>query len=339
MFGSEAELEEALSRPPEAVIEMFRRLPGDVMLLGAGGKMGLSLARMTRRAADAAGLKRRVIAVSRFQSLNSTEMFHEAGIETITCDLLNEAMVNQLPDADNVIVMAGMKFGATGSEWLTWAMNAGLPHHVCRRFHRSRLTVFSTGNVYGLTPVTDGGSRETDELHPTGEYAMSCLGRERMYEYHSRTSQIPVSLIRLNYACDLRYGVLVDLAQKVLHNQTIDLSMSYFNTIWQGDANAWSLLMLERGSVPPTVINITGRELLSVKEVCEELGRLLYRQVTFCGQESETSLISQTDIARRIMPAPVMTASELVAGVAYWIQNGGRLLSKPTHFESRDGKF
>ncbi|MFO0977350.1 MAG: NAD-dependent epimerase/dehydratase family protein [Planctomycetaceae bacterium] len=339
MFGSEAELEEALSRPHEAVIEMFRTLPGDVMLLGAGGKMGLSLARMARRAADAAGSKRRIIAVSRFQSLNSTELFHEAGIETITCDLLNEAMVNQLPDAVNVIVMAGMKFGATGSEWLTWAMNAGLPFHVCRHFRRSRLTVFSTGNVYGLTPMTEGGSREADELHPTGEYAMSCLGRERMYEYHSRTSQIPVSLIRLNYACDLRYGVLVDLAQKVLHNQTIDLSMSYFNTIWQGDANAWSLLMLERGSVPPTVINITGPELLSVKEVCEELGRLLYRQVTFCGKESETSLISNTEIARRIMPAPVMTASELIAGVAHWIQNGGRLLSKPTHFESRDGKF
>src|SRR5579884_2281353 len=234
---SEEQLEALLSEPTPAVVATLSRLSGDLLLLGVAGKMGPSLARMARRAFDAAGVRRRVIGVARFSSGDEGAL-HTYGIETIRCDLLNEAEVDRLPEVENVLFMTGRKFGSSGGEALTWAMNSYLPALVCRKYRQSRIVAFSTGNIYGLSPVRNGGSCESDTPNPVGEYAMSCLGRERIFEYFSRTFGTRMALIRLNYACDLRYGVLVDVARRIWSGQMIDLSMGYLNTIWQGDANA-----------------------------------------------------------------------------------------------------
>lgn len=337
-FQSEVELEAALSEPTPEVVETLRRLPGDIMLLGVGGKMGLSLARMARRAADAAGPNRRVIGVSRFSGSSEAD-FNVHGIETIRCDLLNEDDVARLPDVPNLVFMTGKKFGATDDMPSTWAMNSHLPGVVCGKFRNSRIVAFSTGNVYGLTPVARGGSVESDSLAPVGEYAMSCLGRERMFEYFSRSLAIPTALVRLNYACDLRYGVLVDLARQVWNGQSIDLAMGHFNTIWQGDANAMTLRAFERTASPAWVVNVTGPELLSVRAVCEQIGRAMNRPARFVGIESETALLSNAGYAVENFGAPRVGADKLVEWVANWVMQGGRDLGKPTHFESRSGRF
>src|SRR2546426_11108791 len=235
------QLEDLLSEPTPGVIETLGRLEGDLILLGVAGKMGPTLARMAKRASDLAKVQRRVVGVSRFSSREQETQLQAHGIETIRCDLLDEESIARLPEVLNVIYMVGFKFGATGQEATTWAMNSYLPGVICRKFRRSKIVAFSTGNVYGLTPVSGGGSRETDVPNPVGEYAMSALGRERVCEYFSRSLKIPMALIRLNYAAELRYGVLVDLAQRVWAEQPIDLAMGYFNTIWQGDANAMTL--------------------------------------------------------------------------------------------------
>lgn len=334
-----AQLEELLSEPTPAVIEAMRGLTGDILLLGVAGKMGPTLARMAKRASDAAGAKRQVIGVSRFSNTPEEESLRSHGIETIRGDLLDEEFVSRLPDAPNVVYMAGMKFGATGNESLTWAMNTHLPALVCRKFRRSRLAAFSTGNVYGLTPVTGGGSRETDLPNPVGEYAMSCLGRERMFEHFSRTLGIPTALVRLNYACELRYGVLVDLAQRVWRDEVIDLGMGHFNVIWQGDANAMTLLALAHTSTPPWFVNVTGPELMSVRDVCTRFGELLNKPVQFSGAEAPNGLLSNATRAFELWGRPRVGADEMIPAIADWIRRGGATLGKPTHFESRDGKF
>lgn len=338
MITNIAQLEDALSEPPPGVIDAMRRLDGDVLLLGVAGKMGPSLARMAKRAYDAAGMKRRVIGVARFTKTSSEQELQRLGIETLRCDLLDAEAVNRLPDAPHVIYMAGMKFGATGQESLTWAMNTWLPAAVCLKYRNSRVVAFSTGNVYGLTQA-GSGSLETDPPKPVGEYAMSCLGRERMFEHFSRTQGSPVALIRLNYACDLRYGVLVDLAQRILSGEPVDLAMGWFNTIWQGDANAMTLRALEHVSSPPFVMNMTGPELLNVREVCERLAKRLGRTVTFSGEESNTALLSNAQRSFELFGKPTVSGDELINRVADWVGNGSPLLGKPTHFESRDGQF
>jgi nucleoside-diphosphate-sugar epimerase len=336
---TEHDLELALSEPTERVIETIRQLEGDFLLLGAAGKMGLSLAHMIRRALNSIGDQRRVVGVSRFNSVNGQVAFQERGIETICCDLLDEAAVEQLPQMNNVIAMTGMKFGSSANASQTWAMNAYLPAIVCRRFRSSRIVAFSTGNVYAYTSTKSLGSRESDPLEPVGEYGMSCVGRERMYDYFSRRYGIPLSLIRLNYACDLRYGVLVDLANKVLHGQPVDLSMGYFNTIWQGDANAWTLESFAHTASPPWVVNVTGCRLLSVREVAERMARILGRSVQFQGLEAETALASDTRLAQSCFSPVRLDEDQLITSVATWVGQGGRTLNKPTHFESRTGKF
>src|SRR5438093_3191496 len=260
------ELEASLSEPTDAVIEMLRRTDGDIVFLGVAGKMGPTMARMAKRASDAAGVKRRIFGVSRFSSEMEMGKLHAHGIETIRCDLLDEEAVAKLPDAPNVVFMAGMKFGATGNESLTWAMNTWLPAVVCKKFSQSRIAAFSTGNVYGLTPTARGGARETDTPNPVGEYAMSCLGRERMFEHFSRAHGVPVSIIRVSYACELRYGVLVDIARSVWSGEPVDVSMGCVNTMWQGDANAHSLLTLAHAMSPPFMVNVTGPEIVSVRD-------------------------------------------------------------------------
>lgn len=338
MIRDEQQLEDLLSEPTPAVVETMRRLPGDLTLLGVGGKMGPSLARMARRASDEAGVQRRVIGVSRFTA-ESERALRDHGIETVRCNLLEADEVSRLPEAENVIYLAGRKFGSSGDEATTWAMNAYLPALVCRRYAHSRIAAFSTGNVYGVVPCELAGSRENDPPRPEGEYAMSCLGRERMFEYFSRSQGTPVSILRLNYACDLRYGVLVDLAQQILAERPIDLSMGYFNTIWQGDANAMALQSLEYASSPPWIVNLTGVERVSVRAACDRLSALMNKPVTYVGVESSTALLSDTSLAQQRFGAPSVSTETLIESVAEWLLKGGRTLNKPTHFEVRDGRF
>lgn len=335
------ELEDVLSEPTEGVVETMRRLEGDVIVLGVGGKMGPTLARMAKRASVAAGPRttRRVIGVSRFSSGDLEARLGSQGIETIRCDLHDEQKLDGLPDSPNVVYMVGMKFGSTGQEALTWATNAYLPAIVSRRFRRSRIVAFSTGNVYGLTPVGSGGSREDDPLDPDGDYAMSCLGRERIFEHFSRKLGIPMAIIRLNYATELRYGVLVDLAERVLAGEQIDLAMGHFNAIWQADANATVLQAFDHVTSPPFVLNVAGPETLSVRRVCEEFGRLMGKEVAFGGAESPDALLSCAEKGRRLFGPPRVGFPRMIRWIADWVMRGGDRLGKPTHFEVRDGRF
>jgi nucleoside-diphosphate-sugar epimerase len=335
---TEEQLDDWLSEPTLAVIETLGRLDGDLLLLGVAGKMGPTLARMARRASDAAGVRRRVIGVARFSS-GGRDKLEAQGIQTMGCDLLDEDQVAKLPDAANVVFMAGMKFGTTGCEPTTWAMNSYLPGVVCRKFRRSRIVAFSTGNVYGLTAIAGGGSREEDIPQPVGEYAMSCLGRERVFQHFSRMLGIPMILIRLNYACELRYGVLVDIARRVWAGEPVALGMSHFNTIWQGDANAMALRAFDHPATPPWIVNVTGPEILSTRAVAEEFGRLLGKPVQFAGTESTTALLSNARAGLDRLGPPQVPAKVLMEWVADWVARGGSSLGKPTHFESRDGRF
>ena len=333
------ELDELLSEPTEAVIRALAALDGDIVILGVGGKMGPTLARMAKRASDIAGFSRRVIGVSRFSSSELESQLQMWGVETLRCDLLEPKSLSALPDAANIIYMAGMKFGTTGQESLTWAMNSFLPGLVSERFSKSRIAAFSTGNVYGLSPVSGGGSREDDHLNPLGEYAMSCLGRERIFGHFSRTNHTRMSMLRLNYATELRYGVLVDIAQRVYAGQPVSLSMGYLNAIWQGDASAMSLQTLGIASVPPFLINIAGPELLSVRRVAEQFGERLHKPVRLEGQESADALLSNAKKSYELFGHPRVAANQLIAWIADWLSRDGATLAKPTHFEERAGRF
>jgi nucleoside-diphosphate-sugar epimerase len=332
-------LDSLLSEPSAAAIEAMRRLDGDLIVLGVAGKMGPTLARMARRAMTAAGVSRRVIGVSRFSSSDARATLERHGVETIAGDLLREEALAALPDAPLIVYMAGRKFGSTGDEAFTWAMNTHLAAMVSRRYPTSRVAAFSTGNIYGLAPRGVGGSRETDAPAPVGEYAMSCLGRERMFEYFSREQGTPTTILRLNYAVEMRYGVLADLAQRVLKREPIDLSMGYFNVIWQGDANAMALASLESAASPPDVLNIAGPEELSVRETCEELARRLGIDVTFTGQEARDAILSNGGRALSRFGPLRVDARQLIAWTAAWVRRGGETLGKPTHFEAREGRF
>ena len=333
------QLDDALSLPPNSLVESLANLDGDILVLGVAGKMGPTLARMAKRASDEAGIDRKVIGVARFSNPSEQQKLNAWGIETIKADLLDERAVVALPDAPNIVFMAGMKFGSTGSESLTWAMNAVVPAIVASRYRDSRIAAFSTGNVYGLVRVSEGGSVETDSMNPTGEYAMSCLGRERVFEHFSRTNGTPTSIIRLNYACELRYGVLVDLATKIKDGQPIDVTMGSFNVIWQGDANAHALASLADCDSPPFVINVTGPETLSVRDVSNQLAEHMKLPVTFTGEESPTALLNNAILSHNRYGQPEMPADELLSNVADWVSRGGDSLGKPTGFEVRDGKF
>ncbi len=333
------QLEQLLSTPTAEVVEAMRQLEGDILVLGVGGKIGPSLASMARLASTAAGVKRRVIGVSRFGTGRSREELQRRGIETIACDLLEEAQANALPQAANVIYMAGQKFGTAADQSRTWTVNSYLPGVISRKYRGSRIVVFSTGNVYGLAAVGNGGSREEDELSPVGEYAMSCVGRERVFEYFSRLQHTPMAIIRLNYASDLRYGVLVDLAQKVWAGQPIDLTMGYLNTLWQGDVNAQVLRTFAHVQFPPLVLNVTGADLVKVRAVSEEFGRRMHKPVAFTGAEAPQALVSNVARAQRLFGPPRVSTAQLIDWIADWVMNGGASLGKPTHFESFDGRF
>lgn len=334
-----AQLEDLLSEPTDAVIEIMRRLTGNIIILGVGGKMGPTLARMATRASDLAGARRRVIGVARFSSAELPAQLNARGIETIRCDLLDDTQLAALPDAPNVVYMAGRKFGSTGNESLTWTMNSYLPGPVSLKFQHSKIVAFSTGNVYPLTPVNDGGSRETDSPQPVGDYAMSCLGRERTFEYFSQTLKIPITLLRLYYATEMRYGVLVDIAQHVWAGEPVDLTMGHLNAIWQGDANALALCAFDRVAAPPCVVNVVGPELLRVRDVCEEFGRLMKRPATFTGTEAPDALLGNSEKCQRLLGRPRVSPDQMIRWIADWVMRGGVTLGKPTHFEARDGRY
>ncbi|WP_372950762.1 NAD-dependent epimerase/dehydratase family protein [Mariniphaga sp.] len=336
---NEAELEELLSRPSAETVELFKRLEGDILFLGIAGKIGPSLAHMTKRACLEAGIKKRIIGVSRFSNPAEKDLIESWGIETIQGDLLDRKYLESLPKVKNVFFLAGMKFGSEENLSLTWAMNSFLPALVAEYFKDSRIVAYSTGCVYPMVSVDSGGSKETNKPEPVGEYAQSCLGRERMFEYGSRKYKTPIALIRLNYAVEPRYGVLVDIATKVKNNQPVDLTMGYFNAIWQGDANNMVLRSMEHTASPAWIVNIAGPETLRVRDVALEFGKLFNKEVQFTGSEAETALLSNAEQAFRFFGKPNVPVQKVMEWTARWMEEDKKLLGKPTYFEVRDGKY
>ena len=336
---NDAELEERLSRPTRDVVDALRRVPGDVIVLGAGGKMGPSLTKMVRRALDEAGDRRDVIAVSRFSSADAAADLERANVRIVRAELGSREALAALPDASNVVYMAGQKFGTRDLPSLTWAVNTLVPAMVAERYSGSRIVAFSTGNVYPMSPVTSAGSRESDPLTPVGEYANSCVGRERVLEHISRTRGTPIAILRLNYAVDLRYGVIVDIAHRIAADEPVRVDMGYVNVIWQGDANAQAIRALELASSPPFVVNITGPERLSVRETALRLGELMGKHVRLEGVEAPDALLSDTTLAQSRFGAPVVRTDALIEWVADWVTRGGTRLGKATKFEVRDGGY
>ena len=336
---TEAELEEILSRPSGADVAAIAHLDGDLLILGAGGKMGPSLARRARRAAQKGGVCKRIVAVARFSDNRLRDSLASDGIEILVADLLHPGALSQLPDIPNVIFMAARKFGTTGSEDLTWAMNTYLPGLVAERYRASRIVAFSTGNVYPLRHALQGGAVESTPVAPDSEYAQSALGRERMFAYGSRQWGTPVAILRLNYAIDLRYGVLLDIGTAVFERRPIDLRMALVNVIWQGDANSICLRSFALCQSPPFFLNLTGPETLSVRYIAEEFGRRFCVQPTFSSEEMPNAFLSNAAKAHQMFGYPTVTISEMIDWTAAWISSGGARLNKPTHFEVRDGKF
>ena len=336
MIHTVAELEEFMSRPSEADRAALAALDGDLLILGVGGKMGPTLAIRARRAAPAG---KRVIAVARWSEPGLREQLEHAGVACLRADLLDPVQLAALPDAENVLCMFGRKFGSTGDPTLTWAMNVFAPGLVCERFKSSKIVAFSSGNVYGYSHVARGGSVETDECFPVGEYAWTGLGRERVYDYHSRRNGTPTMLLRLNYAIDLRYGVILDIATKVFERKPVDLSMGAANVIWQGDANSVALRSFSHCTAPAAVLNLTGPETLSVRRIAETVGRHLGIAPEFTGAESTDALLNNAQQCHRLFGYPTVTPDEMIEWTAKWLVQGGATLNKPTHFEARDGKF
>ena len=339
VIDGEARLDDLLSEPTEAAVRALAAAEGDVMLLGVAGKMGPTLARMALRAGEAAGARCRVIGVSRFSAPGARQGLEARGIETVKGDLLDEAFLAGLPEVANVIYMAGMKFGATADPAMTWAMNVHLPAMVCRKFRNSRIVAFSTGNVYPPVTVASGGAAETDPTDPLGEYAMTALGRERMFEYFSRTLNIPVAVIRLNYAVEMRYGVLVDIARKVFAGRPVDLTTGYVNVIWQGDANAMALAALADTACPPFVVNVAGPAILSVRRTAETFGRLFGKPPRFSGAEAATALLSNGSAGHERYGRPRVDDDRMIRWIAHWVRSGIATLDKPTHYDVRNGRF
>ena len=329
-----SQLDELLSRPSPGLIDRMAKLDGDILIFGAGGKMGPTLARMAKRAVDEAGVKKAVIGVAR----RPLEGFEEHGIETLQCDLSNLDAVKALPQVENVVYMAGRKFGSTGSEHLTWGANVIIPYHVASTFTQSRVAMFSTGCVYPLADLTTAGCKETDSPDPIGEYAQSCLGRERIFDYFSHEAGERVVHIRLFYAVEMRYGVLVDVGRKVWAGEPVDLTTGHANVIWQGDASDHILQSLDLASTPPAILNVTGPA-VSIKDVAESFGRLMGKDVRFSGESNGIGYLGDPAEAIRRFGELTVSADEMIRWIAHWIQVDGESLGKPTHFEAQDGKY
>ncbi len=332
-------LERDLSLPSDADAALMRRLDGDILVLGVGGKMGPTLARLARRACDTAARPRRVIGVARFSDPDVRSRLDSWGVETIRADLLSRRDVEALPRAPNVIFMAGHKFGTSGNPSRTWAANAYLPTVVAESFPEARIVVFSSGNVYPLSPAPGTGPSERDLTGPVGEYAQSVLARERLFEYFSDLHRTPIAILRLNYAVEPRYGVLRDIAEKIRNRSPIDLAMGYVNVTWQRDANSIALRLLEHCAVPPLTLNVTGAEALSVRSIAERFGRALGEEPVFRGSEEPTALLSDARRCAALFGPPPTGLDEMMDRVLQWMLAGGAGLGKPTHFEERGGSF
>ncbi len=339
MNWSEETLNQLLVTPSAGMVEDMKKISGDIMILGAGGKMGPTLAVLAKNAVRAAGTNQRVIAVSRFSDPYAVKLLEENEVEIISADLLGDRALEQLPDAENIIYMAGRKFGTGSDAGATWAMNTSLPTLVTRRFRGANFVVFSTGNVYPMVPVTSGGCTETTPPAPVGEYAMSSLGRERVFEHAAQAYKSKVLIYRLNYAVDLRYGVFYDLARKILDDEPIDVATPCFNCVWQGYANEIAVRALLLADNPAARLNVTGPEVVSVRYAAEKLGQHLGRKPVFTGEENSHALLNNSGLCMEKFGYPSMGMNELIRWQAEWILSGGRHLNKPTHFEERAGKF
>jgi nucleoside-diphosphate-sugar epimerase len=328
-------LDDLLCRPSQALIDDLRKADGDIMILGVAGKMGPTLAGLAKAALP----DHRIIGVARFSDASVKEWLQAHGIETINCDLLDEAAINTLPKIPNIIFMAGRKFGAEGDLSLTWAMNAHVPALVAQAFRDSRIVTFSTGCVYPFVPVDGTGADEETAPNPPGEYAQSCVGRERMFEYFSRKFATPGRLFRLNYAIDMRYGVLHDIGAKVLQGQPIDVGLGHVNFIWQGDAAAQALRCLAHCDTPTSPINISGHEILAVRDLAAKFGKLLGREPIIVGQEEPTAWLTNTSQAIKLFGLPIVDTERLIAWTADWVARSMPSLGKPTKYEVRDGRY
>jgi nucleoside-diphosphate-sugar epimerase len=330
-----AVLDELLCRPSQALIGDLETVDGDIMILGVAGKMGPTLAGLAKAALP----HRRIIGVARFSDASAKAWLEARGIETISCDLLDEAAIRALPRAQNIVFMAGRKFGAEGDLSLTWAMNAHVPALVAQAFRNSRIVAFSTGCVYPFVKVDGKGADESLAPDPPGEYAQSCVGRERMFEYFSRQFSTPGRLFRLNYAIDMRYGVLHDIATRILQGKPIDVSLGHVNFIWQGDAAAQALRCLAHCDTPTSPINVSGHEILAVRDLASKLGARLGRDPAIVGTEQPTAWLTDTSQATRLFGLPVVDTEQLIAWTADWVARAMPSLGKPTKYEVRDGRY
>ncbi len=332
---TEHSLERILSTPSSQTVETLQKVSGDFMVLGAGGKMGPTLALLLKKAA--AG--RTVYAVSRFGDRAVRDRLEKAGIKIIEADLMDESAYSNLPQVENVYYLAGMKFGATGNEPATWAMNTYVPALAARFFSQSRIVALSTGNVYPFVDIRSGGTAEDSPVGPVGEYAQSCLGRERIFQHFSNLNRTRIVLIRLNYANEPRYGVIVDVTRKILNGEPVSLATGYVNLIWQGDANDYIARSITLASTPTSILNVTGPETVSLRELARQIGKLVGREPEFTGQESPTALLSNAGRCFDLFGYPTVPLQTMIPAIVTWVASGKELLGKPTKFEVRDGKF
>ncbi len=336
---TEAELENVLTQPRVELVDFIKTVPSPLVVLGSGGKMGPTLAVLAKRAANLAGHNLEVVAVSRFGNAASRSWLERQGIKTYAADLLAPGTFAGLPDAQAILYLVGQKFGTTQDPASTWAVNALIPPRVLERYPQARIVALSTGNVYPLTKVSRGGSVEPDPLTPVGEYANAAVARERLFGFCSRQNGTPVALLRLFYAVELRYGVLVDIAQKVHAGQTLELANGYFNCIWQGDANEFVLRSLALATCPPAAWNLCRPETFQVRDVAERLGRLLGRAPRLSGSEAPTALLGNAARICSQLGPPAVALETMLGWIADWVQRNRRTLGKPTHFEVRDGNY
>ena len=336
---TEEELIEIMTRPRPVLVELMQTIHSPLIILGAGGKMGPTLAILAGRAAQAAGVPLDIIAVSRFSDRSIRDSLESRGVRTIRADLMDRAAYASLPDTDNLFFMVGLKFGTTSNPHLTWATNTLVPTYTAERYAGARIVTLSSGNVYPLVPVGGSGSKESDPLTPLGEYANACVARERIFEYFSAMNSTPIVLLRLSFALDLRYGVLADIARKVYRGEPVDISVSHLNCIWQGDANEMIIRSLALAAVPPLPLNLVASSHYRVRDLALRFGELMGKEVSFVGSEGDSAFLSDNTRLQASLGEPPTTIGQVMQWTADWVVSGGHLLNKPTHFEVRDGGY